>query len=139
VRSIVVVNIDKLGFHDDFEALTKWQSTKLQGKYINCELRVMDEARTNEKHHVLMVEWPYLAIVGGCGAWFVKSDFCVESALLRTNFGSNPTMLTSLTTAYVCPLQKGIIELYTQWYVHITQCDNGLLVKEFLISSLTTR
>jgi hypothetical protein len=36
-------------------------------KQIKHEVSVLDEQRTNEKHHVVMVKWPYLAIVGGFG------------------------------------------------------------------------
>jgi hypothetical protein len=57
-----------------WKALTKWQPTKLQGKYINCEVLVMNETRTHEKDHVVTAKWPYLTIVGGCGARFVKSE-----------------------------------------------------------------
>jgi len=28
---------------------------------------VLNDERMSEKHHVVMVKWPYLAIVGGCG------------------------------------------------------------------------
>jgi hypothetical protein len=34
---------------------------------IKDEVIVLNKQRTNKKHHVLMVKWPYLAIVGGCG------------------------------------------------------------------------
>jgi hypothetical protein len=36
-------------------------------KQIKHEVSVMNEATTNEKHHVVMVIWPYLAIVSGFG------------------------------------------------------------------------
>jgi hypothetical protein len=59
--------MDETTFHNEFEALTKRQPTKLQGKYIICEVRVMNETRTSKKDDVVMVKWFYLAIVGGCG------------------------------------------------------------------------
>jgi hypothetical protein len=44
-----------------------WQPTKLCYKQIKHELSVLNEQRMNEKHHVVMAKWPYLAIVGGFG------------------------------------------------------------------------
>jgi hypothetical protein len=59
--------MDETRFHEEFEALTKRQPTKVQGKHIKCEVMRMQQQRTSEKHHVVMVKWPYLAIVGGFG------------------------------------------------------------------------
>jgi hypothetical protein len=67
VRCIVIVNIDQLRFHNEFEALNMRQPTKLQGKYINCEkVWVMNKTRMSKKDNVVMVKWPYLAIVSSC-------------------------------------------------------------------------
>jgi hypothetical protein len=74
VRSIEM--LDETRFHNEFEALTMWQPTKLQRKYINCEVQVMNETRMSKMDDVVMLKWPYLAIVRGCGWWCALCEKC---------------------------------------------------------------
>jgi hypothetical protein len=69
------------------------QPTKLQCKWIKCEVRVMNEGRMREKHHVMVVQWPYLAIVGVLTMWFHQK---VISAV-----GASKVCKTSLQSVYI--------------------------------------
>ena len=67
VSTIIVITNQPGTFHKEFQALTMQQPTKLCCKQIKHEVSVLNEERTSEKDDVVMVKWPYLAIVGGCG------------------------------------------------------------------------
>jgi hypothetical protein len=67
VSTIIIITNQPGTFHKEFQALTMQQPTKLCCKQIKHEVSVLNKQRTNKKHHVLMVKWPCLAIVGGCG------------------------------------------------------------------------